>query len=115
MTDQEEHDRAGTLSVRDMQEWLKDEVRDSAKAHELRVKDATELVTAYAEGKLTTEQAMERMVQFDHRWGEALFGSAARPGIPNETILQEIDAAREDVATRRIASRTGRGGSTTRY
>lgn len=96
MTTQDEHDKAGTMSVKDMQGWLREEIRDSAKAHELRVKDATELVTAYADGQLTTEEAMERLNQHDRRWGEALFGASAFPGLTDKEILDRIDAARTE-------------------
>jgi hypothetical protein len=96
MTDQEEHDRAGTLSVGDMQEWLKDQIRDSAKAHELRIKDATGFVTAYAQGKLTPQEALDRLVQYDRRWGEALLGTTVREGATDSDVLAEIDRARDE-------------------
>lgn len=96
MAEQEDHDRAGTMSVKDMQGWLQEEIRDSAKAHELRVKDATEFVRAYAEGKLSPEQAMERMARHDARWGEALYGTSAIPGLSDEAILKTIDTARAE-------------------
>jgi hypothetical protein len=85
------------LSVQEMQGWLKDEVRDSAKAHELRTKEATEFVTAYSEGKLTPAEAMDRLVQYDRRWGEALFGTSAFPNLSDEELLKKIDAARQEV------------------
>jgi hypothetical protein len=97
MTDQEDHDHTGTMSVKDMQSWLQHEIRDSAKAHELRVKGATEFVTAYAEGRLTPEQAEAALVRHDHRWGEALFGASAAEGTPDNEILNAIDRARDTV------------------
>lgn len=112
MDDQEAHDRAGTLSVKDMQGWLRDEIRDSAKAHELRVKDATAFVTEYTEGKLTPEQAMDRLVEHDRRWGEALPGATASPGLSDEAIVQQIDKARDELSDRSSfrTSITGKSG-----
>jgi hypothetical protein len=83
------------MSVQEMQGWLRDEIRDSAKAHELRTKDATQLVEEYAAGKLTPEEATQRVTAYDRRWGgEALFGTAARDGVTDEQIVAEIDRAR---------------------
>jgi len=96
MTDQEDHDRAGTMSVKDMQGWLQEELRDSAKAHELRDKDATEFVTAYAEGKLTPEEVSQRLYEYDRRWGEALYGASTSAGLSDEEILRRIDEARDE-------------------
>jgi outer membrane translocation and assembly module TamA len=95
MTDDDQFERTGILSVRDLQNWMKQELLDSAKAHELRSKDATEFVTAYAEGKITPEQAQEALVQHDRRWGEALPGAMAIPGASDEEIVRAIDGARD--------------------
>ena len=84
------------MTPEEFQEWLKDEIRDSAKAHELRVQNATAFVTAYAEGKLTPEEAQDKLLAYDRRWGEALYGASVVPGLSDEAILQQIDAARDD-------------------
>jgi len=83
-----------TLSVQEMQGWLREEVRDSAKAHELRTKEATQFVEDYAAGRLTGEQAMDRLYAYDLRWGDVLPGTTATPGKPDDQILSEIDEAR---------------------
>lgn len=96
-----------TLSPQEMQGWLRDEIRDSAKAHELRAKEATEFVTAYASGKISAEEAEERLYQYDKRWGEALYGATASPGVSDEAIVRAIDKARETAFGRR----TGKFGN----
>jgi hypothetical protein len=113
MADQESHDRDGTLTVQEMQDWLTSQIRDSAKAHELRIRGATELVSAYAEGKLTPKQAMDGLVRHDVRWGEALFGTSAFPNLSDQQILEAIDKARNSAMGRhaaRTAQRSGQSG-----
>lgn len=87
-------DAAEILSVQEMQGWLREEVRDSAKAHELRTKEATQFVEEYATGKLTGEQAMDGLYAYDLRWGDVLPGTTAAPGKSDEQILSEIDETR---------------------
>jgi hypothetical protein len=110
MADRELPNNTDILSVKEMQEWMREEIRDSAKAHELRTSEATQLVEDYAAGRINGEAAMERLYAHDRRWGDALFGTHASEHKDDAAILKAIDTAREDVA-RRIASRTSRGGS----
>jgi hypothetical protein len=79
-----------------MQGWLQEEIRDSAKAHELRVKEASELVNAYVSGKLSSEELSEQLYKYDKRWGEALLGSTASPGVSDQEIVNAIDKARDN-------------------
>jgi hypothetical protein len=83
------------LSPEEMQGWLKEEIRDSSKAHELRIKEATDFVSAYASGTISAEEAAERLLRYDRRWGEALYGATASPGLSDKAILSAIDRARE--------------------
>jgi hypothetical protein len=83
------------LTPKDLQMWLKQEVADSTKALELRLQEATSLVTDYSQGKITPEEATRRAVAFDWRWGEALPGTNTAPGRSNEEILEAIDQARD--------------------
>jgi hypothetical protein len=111
------------LSPKDIQKWLLQEMRDSAKAHELRVTEATELATAYALGQLTPEQAHERFLRHDHRWGEALPGTHAFKGSTDEQILAAIDKTRgeftpprqvDEEFQKRFGKRGERGGPPSR-
>ena len=97
MTEDRSKAQLDIFSVEDMQGWLKEELRDVEKARELRVKDLTGFVDAYAAGKLTPEEATQRMVQYDRRWGEALPGTGAFPGATDEDILQRIDQSRDEM------------------
>lgn len=83
------------LSPDEMKGWLAQEIRDSAKAHELRVREATDFVTAYASGKIGAEEASARLLRYDRRWGEALPGVTTTESLSDERILEAIDRARE--------------------
>ena len=100
MPDENSKDESGYLSPQEMREWALQESRDSAKAHELRVKEATDLATAYASGEIDAQEADKRLKQYDRRWGEALFGTSAIGNASDEQIVQEIDKARSEAAAR---------------
>jgi hypothetical protein len=95
MADKESKQDKDFMSPEELKRWLEEEIRDSAKAHELRVKDATEFVTAYASGRISPEQAEEHLRRYDRRWGEALYGATVGKNSSDESILQAIDTARE--------------------
>lgn len=83
------------LSPEEMQGWLRQEIADSAKAMELRVRQAAELATSYASGKITPQEAAKRHAEYDQRWGEALPGTNASKNRTDEEILAAIDDARK--------------------
>jgi hypothetical protein len=86
------------LSPKDMQNWAEEEMKDSAKAHELRVKELKSLVADYNAAKVTPEEADDRMLRYGHRWGEALRGASAQDHLSDEQIVAKIDSL---VSTRR--------------
>src|SRR5580704_9614515 len=94
MANEEATDKPDYLSPKEMRDWALQELRDSTKAHELRVQSATQIATAYALGELTPDQAHERMFQHDHRWGEAIPGTHAFPASTDEQLLASIDGVR---------------------
>jgi hypothetical protein len=89
----DEPDESMHLSVKEMQSWLNQEIMDSLKACELRVREATALVTAYAMGELTPQAANDRLTMYEDRWGEALPGATAASHITDEAITAKVDAA----------------------
>jgi hypothetical protein len=48
-------DDQNTLSASEMRSWLTQEVRDLPKALELRVQEASAIVTAYAAGEISAK------------------------------------------------------------
>ena len=83
------------LSPKDMRNWLGREIKDATKALELRVREVTDFVTAYAQGELTPEEADERHSRYYHRWGESLPGVAASETLTDGEILAAIDRSAE--------------------
>jgi hypothetical protein len=82
-----------TLSAEDMQKWLEREVAGVTKATELRLKDATDFVVAYALGKITAEQAMDRLMRYESRWGDSpLPDVPAIDGMTDDQILGRLDS-----------------------
>ena len=81
-------------SPEEMQHWLERELVDAQKALELRVKDATTFVEAYARGDTSAEEAAQKTVQYSRRWGESLFGVGRSEGLSDDEILSRIDLAR---------------------
>ena len=99
MSKDKQDDEEDYLSPKDMRQWAQQEIKDTTKALELRVRDLTDLVTAYAAGELTPEQADEQQSRYQRRWGEALYGATVGDGVPDDQILARIDAARGRFAT----------------
>lgn len=81
------------LTPTEMRQWLQREVREVLKAAELRVKDATEIVTGYAVGDLTPQAAMDRFDLYNKRWSEPIPGVVTAEGMTDEEILHRRDVA----------------------
>jgi hypothetical protein len=80
------------LSPQEMRDWALQEVQDSAKAHELRAREAMDLANAYERGEITPQEAAERNWRYQHRWHEALPGATAQ--MTDEEIVKRIDETR---------------------
>jgi hypothetical protein len=87
-------------SPTDMQSWLMQEIRDSEKAHELRISEATGFINAYASGNISPEEAALHLRRYQDRWGEPLFGATAGEHMCNEEIIAAVDNARKKQANR---------------
>ena len=118
MTDPSKDTDEEALTPKDLQNWLRQEVADSTKALELRLREATALVTDYSQGKITPEEAARKTHAFSRRWGEALPGTSAAPGRSDAEILEAIDKAQQLTARPRdytdLADRGGSGRNITR-
>jgi hypothetical protein len=96
------------LTPKDLRVWLRDETRWVLKEAELRIRDATDFVTAYSAGELSPEEAMKRRDQYDDRWGETkLVVAMPDEHTPNEEIIRNLDRQNEE--WRRSVERPLRG------
>lgn len=90
------------LSPTDMLVWLRDEAANVAKAAEMRVREATELVTAYAVGEISPKEANKRFHAYDHRWRDAISGVSSTQGKTDKEIRKEMDEARDGTWEKRV-------------
>jgi hypothetical protein len=88
-----------------MQRWLEREIVDIKRAAELRIKDATEFVTAYSKGEISRDEAADRSFAYAERWGDAIPGVARSQDLSDEEILARIDAARSGNFTERFGEK----------
>ena len=83
------------LTPKEMREWAQREIRDAARALDLRARELFDLVDAYSAGQITPEKANELRARYDHRWGEALpgvvQGDIGDPPLSDERILAKVD------------------------
>jgi hypothetical protein len=87
------------LTPQDMRSWLREELAALTKETQLRTSDAVDFVTAYSDGKLTPEQANERLSNYAARWGDPLRGVYVEPGMTDQEVVAAVDKRRagEDV------------------
>ena len=81
------------LSPQDIRGWAEQEIKNAQRALALRIKELTDLSSAYSSGKLTAEQADQAHSHYYHRWGEALPGATASDSITDEEIMAQVDKA----------------------
>ena len=62
------------LTQHEMLDWLRQEVGKVMKEADMRTREATELVAAYASGEITAREANKRLDDYGMRWGDALKG-----------------------------------------
>jgi hypothetical protein len=75
---------------------LRSEVAGIAKAVELRVNEATGILAAFASGQISGEEAHNRVMRYQDRWGEsAIPGVSGIEGRTNAEILKEMEEAIE--------------------
>src|SRR6185312_1311858 len=86
-----------------MSVWLQQEISDIQRAAELRIKEATAFVTAYAIGEISPKEAEERSYRYSRRWGDVIPGVGNTGGMSDEQILSTLDETR--IKQRHVSSR----------
>lgn len=97
MSASNEHEDDGEPTIKNVIGHLKQNIVDSAKAHELRTKEITAILKKCESGELSVEAALALNDKYHERWGEALPGSRAYSGTSDERIIQDIDDTRKGV------------------
>ena len=97
MTKNIEHDGDDNseATIKDVIGHLKQNILDSAKAHELRTKELTAILGKCESGELSLAAALELSEKHHERWGEALRGARAYPDISDEKIIKIMDEVRQ--------------------
>jgi hypothetical protein len=95
MPDDAQEDWRKPLSPLDVEIWVRQEVADANKAHELRVKELTEISRAYSSGEMTAKEADDARFRYYDRWGDALPAASTGPGVTDEQIIKSLDEAAE--------------------
>jgi hypothetical protein len=112
MSDAKKDGEEDYLSVGDIRQWAQREVKEATKALELRKNELTDLVTAYAAGEITPQQADELHSRYCQRWGEALPGVVVLESLTDDQILAMIDRAVGNKGSTRFTERLrGKGGA----
>ena len=93
MSPEENESGSEFLSAQDMRNWAQREIKDVAKAHELRMQELMNLVGAYSAGEISAEKADELKERYHHRWGDALPRRSATEGATDDQLLAGIDQA----------------------
>lgn len=93
--------------------WLRQETDILNRAHQLRIKDATVLVEAYAQGKISFEDFAEQHGEYMDTWGETLHCIDLKKCVTDEEILVELrkkrgSGLRSDGAVGRVDSSRSR-------
>ncbi len=82
------------LTPDELLDTLRREVIAINRAAELRVRELTVLVTDYARGRLSPEEANERFSRYSGRWGDPIHGVSVVEGKTDAQILKEMADAR---------------------
>lgn len=83
------------LSPQEMQDWLRQELKDLAKSVELRTTQAASFVIEYAMGKLTAEEADNHLQDYRNHWPEPLPGSNVGVEMTDSEIMQRIEISQD--------------------
>lgn len=101
------NERSDFLSPSEMGRLLEEEICAQSKASELRIREFSQFVIAYAAGELTPEQADQKLTQYRTRWGEALPGVFSAQGMTDDEILATIDDSRSPDFVDRLLKKHG--------
>jgi len=100
MSNEADSDQTEYLSPENLRQWLEAERKNLAKELELRLREASEFVTAYGLNQLTPKEADERYFRYQKRWGFPLCGLNAADYSTDARLIGAIDNSRNEEALR---------------
>lgn len=99
------------LTPEDVRQWQQQEVFEVMRAAELRVKEATDLAMQYATRKITPDEVLQRMNDYDTRWSPAMV-AGINETMNNAEILRAQDIGRSEEAQSESKWRDSLSGGT---
>lgn len=97
-------------SAKDLRHFLDQEITLTTKGADLRIRELTQLVTAYAAGEITPEEANKQFDRYYDKWGDALPGGVMiAQGESDEAILAAIEGTAGAFPFTRRLERQSRG------
>jgi hypothetical protein len=81
-----------------MLDWLRLEVAKIVKEADMRTREATEFVTAYAIGEINAREANSRLDAYNMQWGDALKGISLQPNMTDEEVKKAIQKEKKWLA-----------------
>jgi hypothetical protein len=79
------------LTQHDMLDWLRLEVAKIMKEADMRTREATEIVTAYAIGEINAREANSRLDAYNTQWGDALKGISLQPNMTDADVHKAMN------------------------
>jgi hypothetical protein len=79
------------ITVNEMLSMFNDEVTNVTKGAELRLRDFSTLLKEYVAGNISPEQATDRMVRHQEKWGDAVPGVYSVEGKSDEELLAAVE------------------------
>ena len=84
------------LTPDEMLETLRREVIAISRAAEIQIREFTIIVTDYARGKLSAEEANERYFQTHKRWADPMYGLSSFEDRTDTQLFKEMAEARRE-------------------
>jgi hypothetical protein len=78
------------LTPDEMLDTLRREVIAISRAADMQIREITVIVTEYARGKLSPEEANKHLSRYSDRWHDPMYGISSFEGRTDEEILKEM-------------------------
>jgi hypothetical protein len=90
---------------------LLDEVSIISRAADIRIRELTDVVSDFARGKISAQEANARYIRNSRKWFDALPGVDSVNGKTDEQIVEEMERARKERLSGRLYQQDPTGKS----